>query len=79
MSENNFWAFFWSAVSIVIITITGSVTYFNVTEVNNQASVVTKAIERGLDPVSAACAANILTPSTRNTCEKYFLIRGAAK
>lgn len=68
---------FISALAIVIIVIAGSVTYYNVVENNNAKEIVTRAIERGLDPVVANCATKVDSDTfTRSTCEKYFIIKG---
>ena len=63
---------------IVLVTLFGCITYFNVIESNNSKEIVTRAIERGIDPVIASCAANINTGNKdiRSTCEKVNIIKG---
>lgn len=64
---------------IVAVTLVGSITYFQVVSNNNNKEIVTRAIERGLDPTTAACASRIGSNSTadiRATCEKLAIIKG---
>lgn len=69
---------FITALAVVIITISGCFTYVNITNSNNSKEIVTRAIERGLDPVLASCATKIDSDSfTRGTCEKYFISKGS--
>jgi glutamine amidotransferase PdxT len=77
MSE--FESIFVTAISAVIITVAGCMTYYNVIESNNTKDIVTKAIERGIDPVAAACASQITSSNNdkaRSTCEKLAIIKG---
>jgi tryptophan synthase alpha subunit len=69
---------FVTIAGIVLVTLIGCMTYFNVIESNNNKEIVTRAIERGIDPVVASCAANINTSSRdiRSTCEKVSIIKG---
>lgn len=63
---------------IVLLMLIGSVTYESIVESNNNKEIVTRAIERGLDPVTAACAGQISTKNKdlRSTCEKIAIIKG---
>ena len=76
MSNNNVLI---TALAIVFMTVAGCATYFHVVDSNNNKEIVVRAIERGLDPVQASCAANIATSSrdVRSTCEKMAIIKGA--
>jgi hypothetical protein len=67
-----------TAAAIVIISVAGCVTYLNVVDSNNNKEIVSRAIERGMDPLQASCAANISTNSKdiRTTCEKLAIIKG---
>jgi hypothetical protein len=69
---------FVSAAAIVIIAVSGCITYSNIVDSNNNKEIVSRAIERGMDPVQASCAANISTNSRdiRSTCEKMAIIKG---
>ncbi len=69
---------FVTALAIVIMTVTGCLTYFNVVDSNNNKEIVSRAIERGGDPIQAACAASISTSQrdVRATCEKMAIIKG---
>lgn len=66
-----------SAAAMVLMTLAGCLTYFHVVDSNNNKEVVTRAIERGNDPISAACAASLSNSSKdmKTTCEKLALIR----
>ena len=74
MDSNNV---FVTAAAIVAMTVAGCLTYFNVVDSNNNKEIVTRAIERGNDPIAAACAANLGNQSkdVKNTCEKLTLMR----
>lgn len=63
---------------IVALMAIGCVTYESVVNSNNNKEIVTRAIERGLDPVTAACASQISTGNKdiRSTCEKLAIIKG---
>ena len=63
---------------IVFVMLIGSLTYEGVVQSNNNKEIVTRAIERGLDPVTAACAGQISTSNkdVRSTCEKVSIIKG---
>jgi hypothetical protein len=76
MSE--FESIFITAISAVVITVSGCMTYYNVIDSNNTKEIVTKAIERGIDPVAAACATQITSNNdkSRSTCEKLAIIKG---
>ncbi len=67
-----------TAAAIVIISVAGCLTYLNVVDSNNNKEIVSRAIERGMDPLQASCAANISTNSKdiRTTCEKLAIIKG---
>jgi hypothetical protein len=67
-----------SVGGIVLSILISGMTYYNVVDSNNNKEIVTRAIERGNDPVSAACAANINTGNgqVRSTCEKLAIIKG---
>lgn len=69
---------FITAFAIVIIAVSGCITYYNVVESNNSKEIVSRAIERGIDPVQASCASKLSTNSkdVRNTCEKMAIIKG---
>lgn len=69
---------FWTIAGIVVITVSCCITYFNVTDSNNSKEIVSRAIERGVDPVVAACAAQVTTGNhnVRSTCEKVQIIKG---
>lgn len=69
---------FVTAAAIVVIAVSGCITYFNVVDSNNSKEIVSRAIERGMDPMQASCAANISTNSrdVRATCEKMAIIKG---
>jgi hypothetical protein len=73
--ENNM---FVTIAGIVAVTAIGCVTYFHVIDSNNSKEIVSRAIERGLDPMTASCAANIATNNRdiRSTCEKMSIIKG---
>ena len=75
MTENNLTT---TIGGICIIVLIGCYAYFGVVESNNSKEIVVKAIERGLDPITAACAGQISTSSkdVRNTCEKMAIIKG---
>ena len=63
---------------IVFMTVIGCLTYQEIVESNNNKEIVTRAIERGLDPVTAACAGQISSKNKdlRSTCEKLAIIKG---
>ena len=63
---------------IVAVTAIGCVTYSHVVDSNNSKEIVSRAIERGLDPMTASCDANIATNKRdiRSTCEKMSIIKG---
>ena len=69
---------FWTILGIVTITVSCCITYFAVVDSNNSKEIVSRAIERGIDPVVAACAAQVTTgnQSVRSTCEKVQIIKG---
>lgn len=69
---------FYTILGIVCVTAIGCVTYFAVVDSNNSKEIVTRAIERGVDPLVAACSANVTTGSkdVRSTCEKINIIKG---
>ena len=73
--ENNM---FVTIAGIVAVTAIGCITYFHVVDSNNSKEIVSRAIERGLDPMTASCAANIATNNRdiRSTCEKMSIIKG---
>ena len=76
MTENNTIS---TIAGIVAVALIGSLTYFHVVDSNNNKEIITRAIERGLDPISAACASKIGTHSSadiRATCEKMAIIKG---
>lgn len=75
MNETN-WVV--AVAGIVVTVLIGCVTYFNVIDSNNSKDIVTRAIERGIDPTAAACAAQVSTTSkdVRSTCEKYAITKG---
>jgi len=75
MSETNV---FVSVAGIVLAFLIGGMTYYHVVDSNNAKDIVTRAIERGMDPVMAACAANINAQSDkiRSTCEKIAIVKG---
>lgn len=64
---------------ICIIALIGCLSYQSVVESNNSKEIVVKAIERGIDPITAACAGQVSTGSKeiRNTCEKLAIIKGS--
>jgi hypothetical protein len=67
-----------SVGGIVLSILISGMTYYNVVDSNNNKEIVTRAIERGNDPVAAACAANINSRdgAVRATCEKMAIIKG---
>jgi hypothetical protein len=68
-----------TVIGAVIIAIGGCITYYNVIDSNNTKEIVTKAIERGVDPLTAACATQIAGQNNgqaRSTCEKIAIIKG---
>lgn len=75
-SDNN--NILYTICGIGFMTFIGCLTYLEVVESNNNKEIVTRAIERGLDPVTAACAGQISTKSKdlRSTCEKLAIIKG---
>lgn len=75
MNEGNL---FISVTGIVLTTLIGCMTYFNVVESNNSKEIVNAAIARGVDPVVAACASQLSTNNrdVRATCEKMSIIKG---
>lgn len=68
----------YTIIGIVAVTAIGCVTYSHVTDSNNSKEIVSRAIERGLDPMVASCAANVATNNrdVRSTCEKVNIIKG---
>lgn len=75
MNEGNM---FISVLGIILTTLIGCVTYFNVVDSNNSKEIVNAAIARGIDPSVAACAAQLSTQNrdVRSTCEKMAIIKG---
>lgn len=75
MQETNV---FIGVMGIVFTTLIGCLTYYNVVESNNAKEIVSRAIERGVDATTAACAAQLTTNSkdVRSTCEKIAIIKG---
>lgn len=69
---------FITIAGIVAITGIGCLSYTHVTDSNNNKEIVSRAIERGIDPITAACAANLATGNKdiRNSCEKAQIIKG---
>lgn len=69
---------FTTIAGICIITGISCVTYTHVVDSNNNKEIVSRAIERGIDPITAACAANLATGNKdiRNSCEKAQIIKG---
>lgn len=69
---------FVTSAAIVIIVIAGCMTYSSVIDSNNSKEIVSRAIERGMDPVQASCAAAINSSQrdVRATCEKFAIIKG---
>jgi hypothetical protein len=69
---------FVTIAGIVAVTAIGCFTYSHVVDSNNNKEIVSRAIERGLDPMTASCAANIATNNKeiRSTCEKISIIKG---
>lgn len=67
-----------SVAGIVVTVLIGCVTYENVVASNNAKEIVTRAIERGIDPTAAACASQLSTSNkdVRNTCEKLAIVKG---
>jgi hypothetical protein len=75
-SDNN--NILYTICGIGFMTLIGCLTYEGVVQSNNNKEIVTRAIERGLDPVTAACAGQISTGNKdlRATCEKLAIIKG---
>jgi hypothetical protein len=65
-------------IGIVAVAAIGCFTYAHVIDSNNSKEIVSRAIERGLDPMVASCAAQVATNSrdVRSTCEKVNIIKG---
>lgn len=76
ISDNN--NILYTICGIAFVALIGCLTYENIVESNNNKEIVTRAIERGLDPVTAACAGKISTSNRdlRATCEKLAIIKG---
>ena len=76
MSDSINW--FIAVTGVVLTVLIGSITYYSVVDSNNSKEIVTRAIERGLDPTTAACASKLSTNNrdVRNTCEKMAIVKG---
>ena len=56
MSDNNFWAFVWTAFFIMIVAVTFAVTSCTTKNNISNNEAMAKAIAHGADPIAARCA-----------------------
>lgn len=78
MNNSSATVVFVAVTGLVLASLIGGMTYYEVVDSNNNKEMVVRAIERGVDPVTAACAANLnsRSPNIRSTCEKIAIIKG---